>query len=1026
MWARVDQLCRQGQREAALSLCAELYRRFPGHITAIVRAGELLVGLGRPAEADGLISIAVAGLQPNEWLLRAHALIGRATGNLDEAELRFRRLCETFPGFGPGRADFVHFLLHARRDIAAAEQEALSALAVLPNEVWVRSHYAECAEVRGDHAEAHRRWHEVRGAHPNHIRAYQGEVHALLRSGKPSEAEQVVEEALRAQPDSVPLLHLAAEVAERRENWREARSHWSKLRHLNPSSEAGWLGESRALAKIGDEVACDTVLMHGVAELAQSRELALAYARAAARHRDWPEAARRWQAVRERFPEEIAGWREGVGVARQAHGAAAADALLSEACERFPQIPEIALDWARAAEQAGDRGETRRRLITLRERFRDRSIGWTEGARLAAEAGDASEAEELLAAAMTAFPQEQGIRTAWADLASSQARWTDAQIRWRAVWDASPGDALAIMKLREALTRTGQVFEADQVVERAVKEHPGNLVLQMEVVDVLLAREEIEQAAAQLRRIPPAELARHARFFWQICRVLWRLPDGPEFKELFGILLREPEQQHPHWVPAVLATGLTASERDPALINRIRTYLLELAPGTDAAGQRSAVAAALRLQLAPATLTEEQILKEITDLVRNGWSALTAHLAADNSAAQRSTGVPDLLFRAVRELATSQPLEGFDANALVALLTSLWRSDFALFDRCVRRLLSVEGEARDREGVQFARSAFDPARAVAVGSAPPPLERKLRVAVLVSGQLRGFREAWKSWRLLRFDTVDVRFFVHTWKKVGRKQVVDYGPSTLTPNFATAFRTAERTRDTRDLMAWYPNLSFAGAEVSVEELRTFYGTDQVVVEDDTADGFVTFSNPQKQLFKLRAVHKLLDDSGFEPDLVINTRPDKQVHSATEFDWGLVRYRSAQENAIFADAGKYFQGGHSLYIGDQFAVGVPDLMASYASAYDRQNATKLRRLPVYPNDCTAHASLASTLFYACVDVQQMPFVQFGGLFDAAGRTPEEVKRLLDLDTGGTPRNPVDEALYQACELDLARHAAAVEAQ
>jgi hypothetical protein len=47
----------------------------------------------------------------------------------------------------------------------------------------------------------------------------------------------------------------------------------------------------------------------------------------------------------------------------------------------------------------------------------------------------------------------------------------------------------------------------------------------------------------------------------------------------------------------------------------------------------------------------------------------------------------------------------------------------------------------------------------------------LRIAVCISGQLRGFRQAYPTWTRLGLDHHDCFFAVHAWKKIGRNMPI---------------------------------------------------------------------------------------------------------------------------------------------------------------------------------------------------------------------------------------------------------------
>ena len=54
-----------------------------------------------------------------------------------------------------------------------------------------------------------------------------------------------------------------------------------------------------------------------------------------------------------------------------------------------------------------------------------------------------------------------------------------------------------------------------------------------------------------------------------------------------------------------------------------------------------------------------------------------------------------------------------------------------------------------------------------------PSRRKIRIAVCVSGQLRGYAKAFPTWKDTLLQHVDYDLFVHSWARVGRSGI---GPS----------------------------------------------------------------------------------------------------------------------------------------------------------------------------------------------------------------------------------------------------------
>ncbi|MBP8939589.1 MAG: hypothetical protein KBG72_13965, partial [Agrobacterium sp.] len=276
--------------------------------------------------------------------------------------------------------------------------------------------------------------------------------------------------------------------------------------------------------------------------------------------------------------------------------------------------------------------------------------------------------------------------------------------------------------------------------------------------------------------------------------------------------------------------------------------------------------------------------------------------------------------------------------------------------------------------------------AVAVAARKAPIlhlgRRRPRIAVCVSGQLRGWQQALPSWRKGLLQNADCRFFVHTWQNIGRSGA-EYFRAYL-PFAGTAFCTAWREQAQRAGMeamtALFPALFSAlrnGGRVRPAALAEAYGTDHVVVEDETAPAFAGWSNSQKMHYKLEAAHKLAADSGEDFDLVLRLRPDKETGLAA-FSWSDL-IAAAREPAIFADISFGFHYGFPM-IGDQVAIGLPDAMAVYTDTF--QIAPRLQADDFYrcKDGFVGHKSLALTLWHAGIAVRRLP-VKMGRLLEAA---------------------------------------------
>src|SRR5580700_6139242 len=80
----------------------------------------------------------------------------------------------------------------------------------------------------------------------------------------------------------------------------------------------------------------DALLADAIARLPDRRAPLIEHAWLASARRDWPEAARRWALVRERFPDAGEAYLRGAQAASASWQHAEAEALLAAAMDRFP------------------------------------------------------------------------------------------------------------------------------------------------------------------------------------------------------------------------------------------------------------------------------------------------------------------------------------------------------------------------------------------------------------------------------------------------------------------------------------------------------------------------------------------------------------------------------------------------------------------------------------------------------------------------------------------------------------------
>ena len=124
-----------------------------------------------------------------------------------------------------------------------------------------------------------------------------------------------------------------AKHAQQRGEWEEALRRY-RLAMACPNDARGFAGAAKALTELGRFDEADTLLLEAQRRFLGS-SLRRDFAWIAHRRKDWPEAARRWDAYREAAPSDKVGYKQGVQALRMAGRTTEADDLAGEAAARF-------------------------------------------------------------------------------------------------------------------------------------------------------------------------------------------------------------------------------------------------------------------------------------------------------------------------------------------------------------------------------------------------------------------------------------------------------------------------------------------------------------------------------------------------------------------------------------------------------------------------------------------------------------------------------------------------------------------
>ena len=289
--------------------------------------------------------------------------------------------------------------------------------------------------------------------------------------------------------------------------------------------------------------------------------------------------------------------------------------------------------------------------------------------------------------------------------------------------------------------------------------------------------------------------------------------------------------------------------------------------------------------------------------------------------------------------------------------------------------------------------------------------RPPKVAVCVSGQLRGHDLVWPNWRQKLLRGVETHVFIQSWQKVGRSDAQPFRANLpfAGTDFPQAYRKLALARGIDAMRESYPTLFTElsqGATTTQEAVKRLYSSENVVLDDETQAPFKDYSNQQKMHAKIKAADDMAQAVG-DFDLHLRIRPDLDVRLAA-FDWHDIASLCRKMPVLFTEKPYGLHYG-TLMIGDQFALGAPDTMAIYAGTWDAQPRLATQELMGMPDDYTGHVSLAMTSWLSALQIEKAP-VKFGELCEARPMQSSEILAALEADP-----NP-DQELLDAVRADL----------
>ena len=301
------------------------------------------------------------------------------------------------------------------------------------------------------------------------------------------------------------------------------------------------------------------------------------------------------------------------------------------------------------------------------------------------------------------------------------------------------------------------------------------------------------------------------------------------------------------------------------------------------------------------------------------------------------------------------------AQYFIYLILCLSYCDETTVEMAIERLPQRQSASGEDKMLQAIRSSRQNGRNRPIKSG------KLRVALCVAGQLRGYKTAQASWSMMGLSGHDVETFVHVWRDVGRKiPVPDHAWRSFNPRFASAFARYTAAVGSEEFWRRYPALAdlFADTDyVTTEELCDFYRTKNVCVED----GFqMKFENNSERMYykNYRVFQQMRAQGNF--DLVIKIRPDKSLGTDSEpLHLSSIFDACMRDKVIYVDRSNFCLPAGGYSVGDQVAMGTQVDMEVYSSVWPMYKSRHLHeRQPLpygIPDTMLPHTNLA----HVCLD-------------------------------------------------------------
>jgi len=299
----------RGYRSRAIDIWNHAYTIFPNIAEGSGQALNLLILLKLFDEAEALLNRGRKRHPRQLYYLEGLAQVAYERRDLTEAIRRCAVLRKKHPRSIKG----IWFEAASLRQLGRfdeAEKALSRGLRGNSGDLGLLIEYARIAELRKDWDGAMKRWTTIMDDH-SHFAGAVGIANVLTELGRHDEADQLLSDVLPKWGGELSIWVGIVQVAENKGDWEEVARRWSTVRKRFPTDPMVYVRSLGPILKTAGRERAEEVLREGIEYIPDDPSLMIEYALLAHRGGEWTEAARRWAALRERFPRNPEGYEKG-------------------------------------------------------------------------------------------------------------------------------------------------------------------------------------------------------------------------------------------------------------------------------------------------------------------------------------------------------------------------------------------------------------------------------------------------------------------------------------------------------------------------------------------------------------------------------------------------------------------------------------------------------------------------------------------------------------------------------------------